>query len=112
MQYCDTLISAEWCIPVEPDGRVLSAYSVAVSDGRIVDILPTREARSKYESGAVADRPGHVLLPGFVNAHTHAAMTLLRGLADDLPLDRWLKEAIWPVESRWAGAEMVRDGTR
>ena len=112
MQYCDTLISAEWCIPVEPDGRVLSDYSVAVSDGRIVDILPTREARSKYESGAVADRPGHVLLPGFVNAHTHAAMTLLRGLADDLPLDRWLKEAIWPVESRWAGAEMVRDGTR
>jgi 5-methylthioadenosine/S-adenosylhomocysteine deaminase len=112
MQHCDTLISADWCIPVEPDGRVLTHHSVAVTDGRIVDILPTAEASGSYEASAVVDRPGHVLIPGLVNAHTHAAMTLLRGLADDLPLERWLKEAIWPVEARWAGAEMVRDGTR
>lgn len=112
MQHCDTLISVDWCIPVEPDGRVLTDHSVAVTDGRIVAVLPTADARNRYEAGAIVDRPGHVLIPGLVNAHTHAAMTLLRGLADDLPLERWLKEAIWPVEARWAGAEMVRDGTR
>ena len=112
MQHCDTLISAGWCIPVEPHGATLAAHSVAITDGRIVDLLPAAEAAGKYVPGAQVDRPGHVLIPGFVNAHTHAAMTLLRGLADDLPLERWLKEAIWPVEARWAGAEMVRDGTR
>jgi 5-methylthioadenosine/S-adenosylhomocysteine deaminase len=112
MQHCDTLISAGWCIPVEPHGLVLTDHSVAVRDGRIIDIAPTEEARQKYAVGILIDRPNHVLMPGLVNAHTHAAMTLLRGLADDLPLQRWLKEAVWPVEARWAGAEMVRDGTR
>lgn len=112
MQHCDTLISVEWCIPVEPDRQVLKNVSVAVSDGRIVNVLPTSDARMRYEASALIDRPGHVLVPGFVNTHTHAAMTLMRGLADDLPLDRWLRELIWPAEARWAGAEMVRDGTR
>jgi 5-methylthioadenosine/S-adenosylhomocysteine deaminase len=112
MPHCDTLISAAWCIPVEPHGVCLGDHSVAITDGRIVDVLPTAEARRNYTPGAVIDRPGHALIPGFVNAHTHAAMTLMRGLADDMPLERWLKEVIWPVEGRWAGAEMVRDGTR
>ena len=112
MQHCDTLISAGWCIPVVPHGTVLSDHAVAVLDGRIVDVLPATDARRKYEPGVLVERPGHVLIPGFVNTHTHAAMTLLRGLADDLPLDRWLKQSVWPVESRWVGAEMVRDGTR
>ena len=52
-----------------------------------------------------------MLIPGLVNAHTHAAMTLFRGLADDLPLDAWLRERIWPVERRFVSAEFVRDGT-
>jgi 5-methylthioadenosine/S-adenosylhomocysteine deaminase len=112
MQHCDTLILAGWCIPVEPHGLVLTDHAVAVSDGRIVDVLPADTAREQYEPGALIDRPGHVLIPGLVNAHTHAAMTLFRGMADDLPLERWLKEAIWPAENRWVGAEMVRDGTR
>jgi 5-methylthioadenosine/S-adenosylhomocysteine deaminase len=112
MQHCDTLISVDWCIPVEPDRQVLENCSVAVSDGRIIAVLPTSDARATFEAGVIIDRPGHVLIPGFVNTHTHAAMTLMRGLADDLPLDRWLREAVWPAEARWAGAEMVRDGTR
>lgn len=112
MQHCDTLISADWCIPVEPETRVLDRHAVAITDGRIVDLLPIETARRKYEAGALIDRQGHVLIPGFVNTHTHAAMTLFRGFADDLPLERWLREAIWPAEARWAGAEMVRDGTR
>jgi 5-methylthioadenosine/S-adenosylhomocysteine deaminase len=112
MQQCDTLILAGWCIPVEPHGLVLTDHAVAISDGRIVDLLPAADAHERFRPGVLIERPDHVLIPGLVNAHTHAAMTLLRGLADDLPLERWLKEAIWPAENRWAGAEMVRDGTR
>lgn len=112
MQHCDTLILAGWCIPVEPHGIVLDDHGVAITDGRIVDLLPARDARSKYSAGTIVERPGHALIPGFVNTHTHAAMTLLRGVADDLPLERWLKESIWPAENRWVGTEFVRDGTR
>ncbi len=112
MQYCDTLILAGWCVPIEPANHVLSDHAVAVNDGKIVDILPVSEARQRYEAGAVVDRPDHVLLPGFVNAHTHAAMSLLRGIADDMPLERWLEEGVWPVEFRCMSTEMVRDGTR
>ena len=112
MQHCDTLILADWCIPVEPHGAVLAAHAVAIADGRIADILPAEEAQERYAAAATLHRPGHILLPGMVNAHCHAAMTLLRGFADDLPLDAWLKESIWPAENRWVGPEFVRDGTR
>lgn len=112
MQHCDTLILADWCIPVEPHELVLAEHAVAINDGRIVELLPAADAREKYEPGVLVERPGHVLIPGLVNAHTHAAMTLLRGVADDMPLERWLSEGVWPIEGRFAGAEMVRDGTR
>jgi 5-methylthioadenosine/S-adenosylhomocysteine deaminase len=112
MQPCDTLIVAGWCVPVEPDSVVLTDHAVAINDGKIVDLLPAADARQRYRPGVLVQRPDHVLLPGFVNAHTHAAMTLLRGIADDMPLERWLSEAIWPIENRWVSAEMVRDGTR
>jgi len=112
MQHCDTLILAGWCIPVEPHELVLPDHGIAVRDGRIVDLLPATAARDKYSPGVLVERPNHVLIPGLVNTHTHAAMTLLRGIADDLPLEKWLKEAIWPVENRLVGTEFVRDGTR
>jgi len=112
MQHCDTLILADWCVPVEPHDLVLTDHAVVVNDGRIVEIMPAAEARARYAPGVLVERPGHVVIPGLVNAHTHAAMTLLRGLADDLPLERWLREGIWPVETRWVSAEFVRDGTR
>jgi 5-methylthioadenosine/S-adenosylhomocysteine deaminase len=108
----DQLIAARWVVPVEPRGAVLEEHAVVIADDRIVAILPTPQALDHYPSAAVIRRPRHVVLPGFVNAHTHAAMTLFRGLADDLPLDRWLARHIWPAEARWAGAEFVRDGTR
>jgi 5-methylthioadenosine/S-adenosylhomocysteine deaminase len=91
---------------------VLTDHAVAINDGKIVDILPSSEARQRYAPGVLVQRPDHILLPGFVNAHTHAAMSLFRGIADDLPLERWLNERVWPVENRWVSAEMVRDGTR
>ena len=112
MQHCDTLILAGWCIPVAPDNLVLTDHAVAINDGKIVDLLPASEARQRYRPGVLVQRPDHILLPGFVNAHTHAAMSLLRGIADDMPLERWLSEGVWPVEKRWISAEMVRDGTR
>lgn len=112
MHRCDTLILAGWCVPVEPQDLVLSDHAVAIDDGKIIDILPAPEARQRYEASVLVQRPDHVLLPGFVNAHTHAAMSLLRGIADDLPLETWLSDVIWPVENRCVSAEMVRDGTR
>ncbi|MEW5942342.1 MAG: TRZ/ATZ family hydrolase [Pseudomonadota bacterium] len=107
----DTLIDARWIVPVEPARRVLAQHSIAVAGGRIVDILPTEEAHTRYEAGVHAVLREHVLIPGLINLHTHAAMTLLRGLADDLPLMEWLKEHIWPAESRHMSADFVRSGT-
>ncbi len=112
MQACDTLILPHWCAPVAPPETVLEDHAVAIHDGRIVEVLPAAEARQKYRPGVVVARPHHLLIPGLVNAHTHAAMTLFRGIADDLPLERWLADGVWPNEKRWTSAEMVRDGTR
>ena len=111
MKHCDTLIAPRWCVPVEPRGTVLTAHAVAVTDGRIVDLLPLADAREKYQPSQVLERSEHLLIPGLVNAHTHATMTLFRGLADDLPLEAWLADGIWPAEKRWVSAELVRDGT-
>ena len=111
MRHCDYLIAARWCVPVEPAGQVLENHAVAVVDGRIAAILPVAEARKAFQPSVSIERPGHVLIPGLVNAHCHAAMTLFRGLADDLPLESWLREGIWPIERRFTSAELVRDGT-
>lgn len=112
MRHCDTLITPGWCVPVAPAGTVLTDHAIVIGDGRIVDLLPAAEARNAWQPSVRIDRPGHVLLPGLINAHTHAAMTLLRGIADDLRLEAWLADGIWPVEKRLAGAEMVRDGVQ
>lgn len=111
MHHCDTLIAPRWCIPVEPPGVVLDRHALIVTDGKITDLLPLETALRNYQPSVLIERPEHVLIPGLVNAHTHAAMTLLRGLADDLPLETWLREGVWPAEKRWVSAEMVRDGT-
>ncbi len=110
MKHCDTLILPRWCVPVEPATDALTGHAVAVADGRILDVLPAADAREKYQPSVTLERAQHVLIPGLVNAHTHAAMTLLRGLSDVRPLERWLKEAIWPVEKRLVSPEFVRDG--
>ena len=112
MEHIDTLLSASWVVPVEPAGQVLADAAVAVHRGRIVALLPRDEAAARFRADDAVHLDGHVLIPGLVNAHTHAAMTLFRGIADDLPLDVWLKEHIWPAEQRWVNDAMVRDGTR
>jgi 5-methylthioadenosine/S-adenosylhomocysteine deaminase len=112
MQTIDALICPQWTIRVEPNVVAEENLALAVDAGRITAVLPVREADSLYVPRVRHELPTHVLLPGLVNAHTHAAMTLFRGLADDLPLDRWLRERIWPAEARWVGPELIADGTR
>jgi 5-methylthioadenosine/S-adenosylhomocysteine deaminase len=107
----DLLIRPEWVIPIEPAGVTLSGHALAVNGGNILALLPDEEARQRFRPRQTMDLPGQVLLPGLVNLHTHAAMSLLRGYADDLPLMRWLSERIWPAEARHAGPEFVRAGT-
>lgn len=111
-QSIDVLVEAEWVVPVNPHGLILQDHAVAIQQGRILDVLPRAEARLKYLPGETVSRPGHVLLPGLVNIHCHSAMTLLRGLADDLPLMTWLQDHVWPVETRFVSADFVRDGVR
>jgi len=109
-QPCDLLIEAGYVVPVEPHAVVLENHAVAVNDGAIVAILPTNEARSRFRAKETVSRPEAALIPGLVNAHAHNPMTLLRGVADDLPLKVWLQEHIWPVEGAVIGPDFVADG--
>jgi 5-methylthioadenosine/S-adenosylhomocysteine deaminase len=110
-QSVDTLLHARWIIPVEPDQTILHHHSLAISGGRIVAILPSREARARYTASETIELPTHALIPGLINTHTHACMSLFRGLADDLPLMDWLQHHIWPAEAKWVSPDFVRDGT-
>lgn len=107
----DLLIEARWVAPVEPD-VLLHHYSIAVRDGRIVDLLPAAEALARFEPRERVVLSDHIVIPGLVNLHTHAAMSLLRGYADDLPLMEWLQTRIWPAEAAHLSPQFVRDGTR
>jgi len=107
----DELIEARWVLPVEP-WRVIDHGAVAVRDGAVVAVGPAAELAPRVAASRVTSLPHHALLPGLVNAHAHAGMTLLRGYADDLPLMRWLQERVWPAEARWVAPDFVRDGTR
>src|SRR5256885_16571315 len=105
MQAVDLLVSARWVIPVEPAGAVLEDRCVAIAAGRIAAVLPSDEAERRFEAREHVRLDRHALIPGLVNLHTHAAMTLLRGLADDLPLMAWLPDHIWPPESNHVSPE-------
>ncbi|MEW8249845.1 MAG: TRZ/ATZ family hydrolase [Candidatus Thiodiazotropha sp.] len=108
----DQLIHAQWIIPVVPENLLLSDHTLVVNRGRISAILPTDKVTEQYHSAQEISLPGHALIPGLINSHTHAAMALLRGLADDMPLMTWLNEHIWPAEARWVSEEFIHDGTQ
>jgi len=105
------IISARWVVPVVPRNTVLEHHCVVTENGKIIDLLPTPTALEKYPNSEHTRCETHVLIPGLINTHTHAAMTLFRGIADDLPLMEWLEGHIWPAESQWVSKEFVRDGT-
>jgi 5-methylthioadenosine/S-adenosylhomocysteine deaminase len=111
LQAVDLLIEARWLVPVEPVGAVLENHAVAVNDGRIVALLPQAEAAVRFSPRQRKRLDQHVLIPGLVNLHTHAAMTLLRGLADDLPLMEWLHDHVWPAEAKHVCEQFVHDGS-
>lgn len=104
------LICPEWIAPVVPERAVLTGHAVAVDDGRIAALLPVDEALARHPDARRIDLPGHLLIPGLVNLHTHAPMSLLRGIGDDMPLKAWLHDRVWPLEARLLAPDFVFDG--
>ena len=107
----DLIIQARWIIPVEPESVTYENYALVVNDGKIVDLLPSINAIQKYQAMILKKLDEHVVMPGLINSHTHASMSLMRGIADDLPLMDWLQNHIWPLEQKWVGEAYVRDGS-
>ena len=105
----DLVIHARYVVPVEPAG-VLERHALVVDGGRIVALAPSAGVDAAYRARETVELASHVLMPGLVNTHAHSAMTLLRGVADDLPLMEWLQGHIWPLEAQLIGPEFVADG--
>jgi 5-methylthioadenosine/S-adenosylhomocysteine deaminase len=105
------VVRARWVLPIEP-WQVVHDGAVAFDDDGILAVGPAQDVLADYPEATVETFDNHALMPGMVNAHTHAAMTLLRGYGDDLPLMSWLNDRIWPTESRWVDPGFVADGTR
>ncbi|WP_029655624.1 TRZ/ATZ family hydrolase [Marinobacter daepoensis] len=108
----DTRINARWLIPVEPFGVVLEHQAIILQGSRILAIVPQTEADHHYRTRETLTLDQHVVLPGLINLHGHTAMSLFRGLADDLPLMTWLNDHIWPAEGKFVSEQFVTDGTR
>lgn len=106
----DLAIEARWVAPVTQVSRLLENTSVILSEGGIVDILPKFEASSRYNPSETIKLDEHILIPGLINSHSHAAMNLMRGIADDLALMTWLNEHIWPLEAQALSERFVYDG--
>jgi 5-methylthioadenosine/S-adenosylhomocysteine deaminase len=112
LENVDQIIRARWVLPVNPHDTVLEHHAVALRDGRIVAVVPADRLAGAFRAPLETALDDHLLMPGLVNTHGHAAMTLLRGLADDHMLMDWLRDHIWPAEARWVGEDFVRTGTR
>jgi len=112
MSPCDLLISAPWVLPIAPANVVLENHAVAVVGSHIAAVGPREELHAAYQAETVVDLQQHILMPGLINAHGHAAMSLLRGAGEDQPLEVWLNETIWPMEARLMNSDYVRLGTQ
>lgn len=108
----DLIVSARWILPVRPTGRLYEHCALVLQDGNIIEIVPTSGIDSQFDYQEHIDLPNQLLMPGLINMHGHAAMSLFRGLADDLPLMEWLQDHIWPAEGEWVDEQFVRDGTQ
>lgn len=106
-----TILLPRWLVPVRPRLHVLEKMAVVIEDELITAILPREQALAAYPEAIYVELSEHVLLPGFINTHSHSAMSLLRGYADDLNLQEWLNQRIWPAEKAFLGSEFVRDGS-
>jgi len=111
VQHVSTIISAKWICPVRPHNITLDDHSIVIDQDRIIDIIETKKVASLYQAHEHFQLHHHIVTPGLINAHTHAAMNLFRGFADDQPLHTWLNESIWPLEKKWVTPDFVYDGT-
>ena len=100
MKNIDTLLHARWVIPVDNKSRYLEDHCIAIHEDKILEVLPSKEATDRYSASVTRNYDQHALIPGLINSHTHAAMNLFRGLADDLKLMDWLENHIWPAEAQ------------
>ena len=112
MQNAYLLVLPRWIVPVEPAATVLEDHALVVNGGRIAEILPADFARQRYTARETLTLGSHAVVPGLINIHTHAAMSLLRGLADDLPLMDWLQNHIWPAEGAHVSRQFCEDGVQ
>ena len=112
MKQIDLLLTAAWIVTVNDNNEVLEEHSIAINNGVIVDILPTETALLQYQANTHQTFSEHAITPGLINSHTHAAMNLFRGLADDLPLMEWLQSHIWPAEQAHTNQNFVRTGSK
>ena len=108
----DLLIHASWIVPGNAEDLVLENSCLVVSQGKIREILDSSVVSSRYQAEKEIHLPGYALMSGMVNTHGHAAMSLFRGIADDLSLHTWLEDHIWPMEAKWVSEEFVYQGTQ
>ena len=108
----DLLIHASWIIPGSAEDLVLENSCLVVSEGKIREILDSSVVSSRYQAEKEMHLPGYALMSGLVNTHGHAAMSLFRGIADDLSLHTWLEDHIWPMEAKWVSEEFVYQGSQ
>jgi 5-methylthioadenosine/S-adenosylhomocysteine deaminase len=106
----DLIINAHWLCPVVPSNTLLQQHAVVIQAGTIIDICPIADSKH-YQATEIIQLNDHVLIPGLINLHTHAAMSLMRGLADDVALMPWLEQHIWPAEAKFVSPSFVYDGT-
>lgn len=108
----DAILHPRWLLPMAGPGQVLEQHSLVLHQNRILDVAPANDVKRRYRSRQQFTLDSHVVMPGLINAHGHAPMSLLRGYADDLPLHPWLEQKIWPAEARWLSETFVADGAR
>jgi len=107
----DFILKPSGLITVNEDFSIFENHALVIKDGLILDILPVENVNKNYQTKSTLELSGQAILPGFVNTHNHASMSLLRGFADDLSLQNWLNDYIWPAESKWMSEGFVRDGS-
>ena len=109
-----SIIKPRWILTVNENFELLTDSALIIENDLIKAILPTSELSKQpdLEQAEIIELDNHVLMPGLINTHTHAAMSLMRGIADDLPLMEWLNDHIWPAESKWVDRQFIQDGVK
>ena len=105
------IISASWIFTSNSEGQLLSDYSIVIENNKIIDLVHQSKVFDEYDADEVYQLTDHILIPGLINTHTHAAMSLFKGFADDLPLKDWLNNYIWPAEKKFVNSSFVKDGS-